>query len=45
MRSLLPATDETEGPDPKGVDDMEDSEQFEEEDHALYGSGFSEQTA
>lgn len=45
MRSLLPATDETEGPDPKGVDDMEDSEQFEEEDHALYGSAFPEQTA
>ena len=45
MRSLLPATDETEGPDPKGVDDMDDSEQFEEEDHAVYGSAFPEQTA
>ena len=45
MRSLLPATDETEGPDPKGVDDMDDSEQFKEEDHAVYGSAFPEQTA
>lgn len=45
MRSLLPATDETGGPDPKGVDDMDDSEQFEEEDHAVYGSAFPEQTA
>ena len=45
MRSLLPATDETEGPDPKGVDDMNNSEQFEEEDHAVYGSAFPEQTA
>ena len=37
MRSLLPVTDEVEEPDPEEADfdDMDDSERFEEEDHAV----------
>ena len=47
MWSLLPATSESEEPDPEETDpdNADDSEQFEEEDHAVYGSAFPEQTA